>query len=289
MLMRGTIVVALLCALLLTSGCASIVSGQNQPLSVETKNKGASVSGASCRMTNDKGEWLVTTPGSVTIRRSADDLSVKCEKEPLNPGFTVVKSSVKGMAFGNVLFGGGIGAGVDVVTGAAFDYPTSIAVEMGENQKVTTPEPQRFVAPEPQKPVSALEIQNDTHPRQQQVAPNSLATAAHAEIEQTVNAWALAWSSRNVDGYLAFYSDNSFVPEKFPNRSAWKTQRYKVLTTANTIRVTLTNINVTVFDANHAQVTFMQDYWSNNYQDKGMKTLSLQKEEGGWRITREHG
>ncbi|MEO5355572.1 MAG: nuclear transport factor 2 family protein, partial [Magnetococcus sp. XQGC-1] len=170
-------------------------------------------------MTNDKGEWLVTTPGSVTIRRSADDLSVKCEKEPLIPGFAVVKSSVKGMAFGNVLFGGGIGAGVDAVTGAAFDYPSLISVEMGENQRATTPEPQKVVAPEAQRAVSALESQN-SQARQPEIVSRPSASALYPEIEQTVNAWAQAWSSRNVDGYLSFYSDNFVIPNAVPKAYA---------------------------------------------------------------------
>jgi hypothetical protein len=36
------------------------------------------------------------------------------------------------MAFGNILFGGFIGAGVDMSTGAAYDYPDLIHVAMGE-------------------------------------------------------------------------------------------------------------------------------------------------------------
>lgn len=34
------------------------------------------------------------------------------------------------MAAGNILFGGLIGVGIDVATGAAFDYPTLITVPM---------------------------------------------------------------------------------------------------------------------------------------------------------------
>ena len=32
---------------------------------------------------------------------------------------------------------------------------------------------------------------------------------------------------------------------------------------------------------------FMQDYWTNTYQDQVRKTLLLQKEGGVWKITRE--
>lgn len=115
----------------LTTGCASIVTGHNQPISVETRNKGVMVKEASCKLENDKGTWFVTTPGSVTVRRSFDDLHVRCEKEPLEPGLLTVKSTTKAMAFGNAIFGGLVGAGVDVATGAAYDYPSLITVEMG--------------------------------------------------------------------------------------------------------------------------------------------------------------
>lgn len=118
------------CALL--TGCASIVSGQNQSVSVVTKQveSKADVAGAKCSLTNDKGTWYVTTPGSVTVRRSYNELAVNCALEGFDNGVSIAKSSTKGMAFGNILFGGVIGAGVDMSTGAAYDYPDVISVEM---------------------------------------------------------------------------------------------------------------------------------------------------------------
>ena len=100
------------------------------------------VSGASCRLNNDKGTWFVTTPGSIVIHRSGEDLSIKCDKDGYDPGIAAVKSSTKGMAFGNILFGGPIGAGIDIANGSAFDYPSLIQVEMGENILIAPPPPQ---------------------------------------------------------------------------------------------------------------------------------------------------
>lgn len=113
------------------SGCASIVDGSNQVLSVQTTLGSYDVSGASCKLDNNKGTWYVKTPGSVTIHRSYDDLNVRCEKDGVEPGIATVKSSTKGMAYGNILAGGIIGAAVDMGTGAAYDYPGLITVEMG--------------------------------------------------------------------------------------------------------------------------------------------------------------
>lgn len=112
-------------------GCASIVSGSNQSISIETKNESGSVAGATCKLTNNKGTWYVTTPGSTTVHRSFEDLGVTCTKQDHVQGTVAVKSSTKGMAFGNILFGGVIGVGVDVATGAAYDYPPIVSVALG--------------------------------------------------------------------------------------------------------------------------------------------------------------
>lgn len=129
----------ILLSVLFLSGCASIVSGANQSLSVNSLNKGTKIAQVTCTLTNNKGTWFVTTPGTVTVHRSFQDLNVKCEKDGLQPGMLTVKSSTKGMAFGNILFGGVIGAGVDAGTGAAYDYPSLITVFMGEAQTLVPP------------------------------------------------------------------------------------------------------------------------------------------------------
>ncbi len=120
----------------LLSGCASIVNGTNQIVSVETKLAGQAVSGVVCKLENSKGVFYVTTPGTVTLLRAYGDLSVKCDKENIDSGLASVKSHTKGMAFGNILFGGVIGVAVDAGTGAAYDYPSLITVAMGESTQL---------------------------------------------------------------------------------------------------------------------------------------------------------
>ncbi|MCC8405331.1 hypothetical protein LJ655_26315 [Paraburkholderia sp. MMS20-SJTN17] len=126
--------------IIVTTGCASIVGGTNQPISVETRStSGESIAGANCKLENPKGTWYVTTPGSVTVHRAYDDLSIYCTKTGEQPGIASVKSSTKGMAFGNILFGGIIGVGVDTASGAAYDYPTLITVQLGGTTTITPP------------------------------------------------------------------------------------------------------------------------------------------------------
>jgi len=113
-------------ALCLLSGCASIISGANQSVSVNTPGCEA----ASCELTNSKGTWFVKSPGSVTVHRAYGNLAVVCSKEGFGSASQSVASSTKAMAFGNILFGGVIGVGVDVGTGAAYDYPVVISVPL---------------------------------------------------------------------------------------------------------------------------------------------------------------
>ena len=131
MTIRSAVTALAALALLACGGCASIVSGQNQSVSVVSKNLGAEVTGARCSLVNDKGTWYATTPGSVTVHRSFNELVVECGADGVDRGTVAVKSSTKAMAFGNLLFGGVIGVGVDTVSGAAYDYPNVITVQMG--------------------------------------------------------------------------------------------------------------------------------------------------------------
>lgn len=145
---RGLCLASLSLGIVVTTGCASIVGGTNQPISVETRSTtGESIAGANCKLENPKGTWYVTTPGSVTVHRAYDDLSIYCTKTGEQPGIASVKSSTKGMAFGNILFGGLIGVGVDTATGAAYDYPTMITVQLASTSTITPPAKDQATAP----------------------------------------------------------------------------------------------------------------------------------------------
>jgi hypothetical protein len=123
----------------LSTGCASIVNGSNQVLSVETRHDGKSAPGAACELVNPKGKFFVTTPGTVTVHRAYDDLQISCTKEGLPAGMATAKSSTKPMAFGNIIFGGVIGAAVDIGTGAAYDYPSLLTVILGQTTAIDSP------------------------------------------------------------------------------------------------------------------------------------------------------
>ncbi len=124
----------------LTSGCASITGTENQSVSVQTREQaGGEVTGAACELTNNKGKWFITTPGSVMIHRSNDDMQVLCNKAGVEPGRATVVSETKGSMWGNIIFGGGIGAIIDHNKGTAYEYPAFIQVVMGAYSKIEPP------------------------------------------------------------------------------------------------------------------------------------------------------
>lgn len=131
--------ITLFLGLLSCSGCASIVDGSVQSLSVRTIGSNGNVDGASCQLKSNKGTWFVQTPGTVSVHRSYDALNVKCTRKGYQPSVLAVKSATKSMAFGNILAGGIIGAAVDMSTGAAYDYPSLITVRMARKHEPPVP------------------------------------------------------------------------------------------------------------------------------------------------------
>jgi hypothetical protein len=118
-------------SLLYLTGCADMFDGTSQTLSIQTKTPTfQDVAGAQCQLSNNKGTWMTAAPGIVTVHRSYDPISVACSA----PGYLVhagsADSTTKNLVWGNLVFGGIIGAAVDIGTGAAYDYPSMIIVPL---------------------------------------------------------------------------------------------------------------------------------------------------------------
>jgi hypothetical protein len=128
---------ALLLALIAHSflaGCATITKDANQAVKVETYSKdNTMIEGATCTAKNERGEWTAKTPGALMVHRSGQNLLVNCSKEGEESGIATVISRANGGMFGNILFGGGIGAIIDHNKGTAYSYPDWIRVIMGDN------------------------------------------------------------------------------------------------------------------------------------------------------------
>jgi hypothetical protein len=110
------------------TGCATIVSGTQQSMFVDTPE----MTGAQCKLNDSKnGTWyLQSTPGSVTVAKGNGPMNVVCSKAGYEAVSVSVDEDFAGATLGNVILGGGIGVFVDAASGAAQKYPDKVIVWM---------------------------------------------------------------------------------------------------------------------------------------------------------------
>lgn len=128
--------VALL-ALSALGGCATLSEPDQQMVLVQTILDNRQVAGIGCVLSNDAGRWFVTSPGRVSVRKSAGKLSVDCKRNGYGAGQDMVASRANaGALMGNVVLTAGLGYLVDKRTGAGFEYPDTLTVLMRQPEVV---------------------------------------------------------------------------------------------------------------------------------------------------------
>jgi hypothetical protein len=110
---------------LMLFGCASVVSGRFQDVHVTTYCASQRVE-AACQISNENGEWSLTTPGRVTVQKGFGDLVLFCRGDNFEPHMMRIQSSANASTYGNILLGAGAGALIDVNDGAGFGYPNEV-------------------------------------------------------------------------------------------------------------------------------------------------------------------
>lgn len=112
--------------------CSTITQSDSQSLSLTATYEGKPVD-PTCQLKNDKGSWDSKAPANVSVRKSGEDLEVTCKKEGMPDGLLKAISRAAGSMFGNIIFGGGVGAIIDHSKGTGYDYPDQLPVKMGES------------------------------------------------------------------------------------------------------------------------------------------------------------
>ena len=102
----------------------------------------------------------------------------------------------------------------------------------------------------------------------------------------TVEGWARAWSSKDVDKYFSYYAGDFRTPKGEP-RGNWEAARREQITKPRIIAVELVDPKVTLTDPNHATVAFKQIYRADAYRSSGRKTLELVRQGDRWLIQQE--
>lgn len=111
------------------TACASITGGRYQKVTVAPHTaSGQAITGATCRLSNDRGTVNVTTPGVARVHRSSSPLDVNCSKDGSQIAQSSFPSSLRGMVWGNLLIGGLVGMVIDFSNGAAHHYANQLQV-----------------------------------------------------------------------------------------------------------------------------------------------------------------
>jgi tetratricopeptide (TPR) repeat protein len=110
-------------------------------------------------------------------------------------------------------------------------------------------------------------------------------SAAEAEIGRAVEAWATAWSKKDVKAYLSHYAKDFRTPGG-SSRSAWETEREQRIRKPGGIKVTIEGIKISE-GSEQTTVRFRQRYESASLKSSSPKTLVMVKRDGKWLIQQE--
>jgi tetratricopeptide (TPR) repeat protein len=177
----------------------------------------------------------------------------------------------------------------------AFAPPGKAAAPPAAAPRIATPPP-AVPAPAPVPASPKAEMPKSTAPALAAAptvpaAPGAAGAAAPAQGDDTgviaaVNAWAEAWSTRNLAAYLAAYS-KSFTPDG-QSREAWEAVRRSRFPASRPVQVAIGQPHVSMLDADRAEVTFHQQFRSDRVKLSTRKSLLMAREDGGWHIAKEH-
>jgi len=157
--------------------------------------------------------------------------------------------------------------------------PTTVAVATAPANTATTVKPSKDVSANSPTGSSSTASSSTT------TAPPSDTADAPSAVESAVQAWAKAWSNKNMQGYLGSYAPN-FTPPGGQSRSDWEADRKARIVPRNRISVALSDIKVSV-TGDRATAKFRQAYSSDNLNTTSRKTLDLVKSGSRWLIVRE--
>ncbi|MBA4110556.1 MAG: DUF4440 domain-containing protein [Leptothrix sp. (in: Bacteria)] len=109
------------------------------------------------------------------------------------------------------------------------------------------------------------------------------AEAAEREVESALQAWATAWSKKDLNAYFAAYS-RDFNGGK--SRKAWEQERRERIQGKRNISVKLSKIDVSI-NGNKATARFRQDYKADSLDISSGKRVELVRTGGEWVIVKE--
>ncbi len=180
---------------------------------------------------------------------------------------------------------------------AASQSGTKVPVQAPSSAPVQSPSSAPVTATAPVQPVLPPRLATTPAPAAAgamlSVKPTSPASISpevkldenHVQVQQAVEAWAKAWSDKNLSSYFGAYSSR-FTPGKGVAHADWKVERTARIAGRQFIRVAVSNVT---FEKKSPNITvrLTQTYESDNLLSSNRKRLDFALEDGRWKIVRE--
>jgi hypothetical protein len=104
------------------------------------------------------------------------------------------------------------------------------------------------------------------------------------DLRATVYAWRNSWQKREINRYMAFYSQD--FRSQGLDYKGWRQKKTQLFKTSGDIQVEITGLGVFI-EAENAVVRFIQRYHDVKFSDVGEKTLTMVTSNGKWKIVSE--
>ena len=109
--------------------------------------------------------------------------------------------------------------------------------------------------------------------------------AIRSTLVKRVMDWAQAWSEKDVDTYISYYSTEFNL--NFPTPEDWAEHRRQRILRPGFIKIGVSNIQIRAQTSNLAIIDFEQSFDSIDYSDRVIKRFGLNRINSQWEITDE--
>ena len=177
----------------------------------------------------------------------------------------------------------------NIFAGGASVKESPADMALVSNKTATLPVIAETTQPQPEQSVSAATAtESEPESEIKPVAPDRVVIEDNSkEVEETVMAWAAAWSAQDADKYLSFYADDFKTPNG-ETRATWEAYRRDRVNTPKYIQVAVRIMTIQFTDSAHATVKLHQSYHASHLTFSGNKTLLMAKSGDKWLIQEEH-